>query len=171
MQGDGESAVGLDRQIAQAFDLGPLRQGDLYDDFYGLVARLLLDVPDGRTTQGHGQVAIDGVDGDAAAHRLLGVHVEAPVVVGLAQVVVHVAGALGLGEEFGHVTGELAADLRRRPVDLRHHRLQHRRPRRHLDDGDGGAGPLDQLLQHLPGRDRQLVAAPLALVFVQELNL
>jgi hypothetical protein len=70
-----------------------------------------LDVADLVAAQRHGQVLVDGVDRDAAAHGLLGVDLEAPVVVGLGHVVVDVGDAVHLLEHLGQVGGHLAAGL------------------------------------------------------------
>ena len=135
------------------------------------MASLLLDVAHRRPTQGHGQVAVDDVDGDPGAYRLLRIHIEAPIVVGLPQQVIHIHQARSLGEDLGHITGKLAPNLRGGAMDLRHHRLEHRWSRRHLDYGDLGARTLDQFGQGLTGLHGQLMAGTLALLLVQELDL
>ena len=161
----------MDGQVAQPFDLRTLRHGYLHDDIDGFVTGLLLNVTHGRATQGHGQVAVDGIHGDTATHRLFRVHVETPVVVGLAQVIVHVHQALRLIEDGGHLAGELTADLRRGAMDLGHHRLEHRGSGRHLDHRDLGARTRHQRQQDLAGLDGQLMTGALTLLLVQELHL
>jgi hypothetical protein len=121
--------------------------------------------------EGHRQIAVDGVDRDPATHRLLGIDVEAPVIEGPAQIVVDIAGALGLLEDLGKVARELTPQLGRGPVDLRDDRLQHRRTRRHLHDGDRGARALDHLAEQLARLDRDLVTGAIPIVLVGQLHL
>ncbi len=165
-QRHGLAGRGRDRKAAEAGELGAVRQRHLQDDIGRLEHVAALDVADLETAHGHGEVLIDGVHRDAAAHGLLGVDVEAPELVGLSHVVVHVDDVLDLVEHRRHVRRDLAPRLGVGPVHLRHDGLQHRRSRGHLDDGDLGAESLGQRGKQLPGRNRDLVAAPLPLLLV-----
>ena len=136
-----------------------------------LLTGRLLDVADRGLPQGHGEVAVDRVHRDPTAHRLLRVHLEAPIVIVPAQIIIHIAGTLGLSEEARDIAGELAPQFGGRPMDLGHHRLQDGRPWGHLHHRDRDPGTRHQSVQPLPRLDRDLVAGPRALVLVGELDL
>ena len=170
-QGHAHAVLGLNQQITQAGDLGTLCQGHLDHDIHGLMTGALFHVSKHHTPQGHGQVLVDGIHGNAPHIGLLAVHHEAPVIMGLDHVIVHVLQVGRLLEDLSQVRRHLAARRRIRPVYRRHHGLQHRRPRRHLHHGKPGIHVLEQLGDPCAGIHGDFVTAALAVMLVHQLHL
>ena len=170
-QGHAHAVLGLDEQITQTADLGTLRQGHLDHDVHGLMTGALLHVSNHHAPQGHGQILVDGVHGNAPHVGLLAIHDEAPVIMGLNHVVVHVLQVGRLLEDLGQIRRHFSARGRVRPIHCRHHGLQHRRPRRHLHHGEAGIHILEQLGDPGTGIHGDFMTAALALMLVQQLHL
>ena len=159
------------RQLPKARQLAALLERDVEHDEGRLEQGVILDVTDLELAHAHGQGVVDVLDCHAKALGLFAVDLEVPdLVVGL-EIIVDIVQARRLLEEGRHVLGELAPGIGIGSVDLGHHRLQHRRARRHLDHLDHGAGRFRQGLEPLAHLDRDLVAGTVTLVLVEQLYL
>ena len=121
--------------------------------------------------RGHLHGAGDVVLGDAVQRGLLLVHQDAKLRLVVFHVPVHIHHAIGALPEIADAARDGDPLLLRRPVDLGHQRLEHRRAGGnlgHLDARPVAVGNGDQALPHLLG---DLVALQVPLLLGQQIDL
>ena len=158
------------RQHEQIAEIDAGRERNLQNDDGLLEVARSVQCANLETARRHDQFAVHVLDRHAEHLRLLTVDAKLDLVVGLFHVGAHV-GDVGRGlQDLHDLVSHLAADLRRRAIELDHDRREHGRARRRLGDRQSGVRRRRDRRQKSADLGGDLVARALALVLLLELD-